>query len=189
MTDSDIISNFLKSVDVKSNEKVFSEFQLVLKVLRYPKKQIVLKENQIGQFAYLIIEGAARSYYLHNGLEVHTWFSFEGEFIGSLRNHDGLPSRETVELLEDSILLSFDMMRIKELMKIFPEITNFIYPVINEYAQFLEDRLFYTHLKSAKEKYDALIAYQPQVLRRVPLTFIASYLGISRETLSRIRAK
>jgi CRP-like cAMP-binding protein len=69
------------------------------------------------------------------------------------------------------------------------QIINFIRAVIEEYAQFLEDRLFNSQFMSAMERYELLLKHQPQALQRVPLTYIASYLGISRETLSRLRGK
>ena len=125
---------------------------------------------------------------MHNGTEIHTWFAFENEVIGSLRNFNNLPSRENIVLLEDSLLMSIDIPGIKSLMKDHIAIAQFVNETVLEYALFMEDKFFDMHMKSAQEKFAALLAHEPEIFQRVPLTYIASYLGISRETLSRLRA-
>ena len=158
-------------------------------LLELPKKHLLIKEGTKSDYVYLILKGGARSYHHQGGLEVHTWFAFENEVIGSLRNFHGLTSRETIALLEDSQLLSFRLSGIKPLMSKHPELTRYLYGVIEEHALYLEDRLYHTHLRSAAERYQMLLDQEPMIFQRVPLTYIASYLGISRETLSRLRSK
>lgn len=184
-----IINSFFDNYEPKLSKKMISILKSYMKVFRLSKKHVIIKENQTSGVAYLIVRGAARSFYLHNGIEVNTRFAFENEVVGSLRKYDNLPSRETFELLEDSILIAFDMAGIKPLMKKHVEISNFINLAILEYALYIEDKLYHTHLRSAEYRFTALLAQQPQVFQRVPLTYIASFLGITRETLSRLRAK
>ncbi len=159
-----------------------------LQVLELPKKHVLVKEGQTTGYIYLMIKGAARSYYLKNGKEIHTWFAFEDDVIGALRNYYGIPSRETIELLEDSVMLGFNIQLIKPLMVGNAQISNLVSAALAEYTLYLEDKLYFTHLRTARERYDALLKHEPKTLQRVPLTYIASYLGISRETLSRLRA-
>jgi CRP-like cAMP-binding protein len=185
----DIVDAFFERYRPKLTETAILLLTPNLKVLHHPKKHELIKANQTSGYAYLLVKGAARSYYLYNGTEINSWFAFENEMVGSLRNYNNLPSRETIELLEDSTLLSFNVNGIKPLMAENIEISNFINQVIGEYCLYLEDKLFYTHLRSARERYTALLAQEPNVFKRVPLTYIASFLGISRETLSRLRAK
>lgn len=160
-----------------------------MKVMRWPRKHVLVRELQTSGSVYLIITGAARSYYLHDGTEIHTWFAFEGELAGSLSNFNDLPSRETIELLEPSTVLVFDIKALKRLMTENLQVAHFVHAAILEHALYLEDRIYRTHLRSASERLSALLEHEPEILRRVPLTFIASFLGISRETLSRIRSK
>lgn len=187
--DIQIIDGFFENYEPKLPIKTSSLLRQHMKVLRLKKKHIILRENQIRNHAYLIIDGAAKSYYIQNGIKVNTWFAFENEVIGSLRNFNNLPSRETFELLENSLLISFDLASIKPLMQEDIEICNFINASIIEYALFLEDKIHHAHLRSAEEKFLTLLAQQPEVFQRVSLTDIASFLGVSRETLSRLRAK
>jgi len=160
-----------------------------LSVLVFGKKHFVIKENQRHDFAYFVIKGAIRSYYLKDGTEVNTWFALENEIIGSLHNFKDNPSRETIELVEDSTLVSINLKQLKQLMLTNIEIANFVNAIIEEYALFLENRIYYSQMMTSMDKYIVLLDNEPQLFQRIPLTYIASYLGISRETLSRLRAK
>jgi CRP-like cAMP-binding protein len=87
------------------------------------------------------------------------------------------------------MLISINLKYLKPLIYSNIEISNFISSIIEEYTIFLEDRIFYSQLMNSLERYEALLKNEPKVFQRVPLTYIASYLGISRETLSRLRSK
>lgn len=169
--------------------ETLNELSRHLSLVKYTKHKLLLHENQKHDFAYHVIKGMARSYYLKDGTEVNTWFAFENDLIGSFHNYRNLPSRETVELLEDSTLIAINLRTLKPLIYSNIQISNFIGALIEEYAQFLEDRLFYSQFMSSMERYELLLKHEPQTLQRIPLTYIASYLGISRETLSRLRGK
>jgi CRP-like cAMP-binding protein len=160
-----------------------------LSVVDLSKNQILIKENRRHDYAYFVIKGAVRSYYLKDGIEVNTWFAFENEIVGSLQNFKGNPSRETMELLEDSTLIAINLRELKPLMMSNIQIANFINNIIQEYALFLEDRIYYSQMMSSMEKYHFILEHEPYLFQRIPLTYIASYLGIARETLSRLRAK
>lgn len=69
------------------------------------------------------------------------------------------------------------------------QISNFINAVIEEYAQFLEEKIYFSQMMNSIDKYLILLDKEPQLFQRIPLTYIASFLGITRETLSRLRAK
>lgn len=160
-----------------------------LSVLYYNKKQILIKESQHHDYAYFVVKGAVRSYYLKDGVEVNTWFALENDMVGSLRNFNDNPSRETMELVEDSTLISMNIKQIKTLMHTNIQIAIFVNAIIEEYALFLEDRIYYSQMLSSMDRYIRLLDHEPEIFKRIPLTYIASYLGISRETLSRLRGK
>lgn len=188
MEGSSIIDAFFSKHAAKLTDTSIELIRPCLQILELPKKHVLVKEGHTNGLIYLLIKGAARSYYLKNGKEVHTWFAFEDDVVGSLRNYNDMPSRETIELLEDSILLGFNIQLIKPLMVGHVEISSMVIKALEDYTLYLEDKLYYTQLRTARERYDALLKYEPKTLQRVPLTYIASYLGISRETLSRLRA-
>jgi CRP-like cAMP-binding protein len=109
--------------------------------------------------------------------------------VGSLHNFKDKPSRETMELLEDSTLISIPLKQLKPLMQSNTEVANWVNAILEEYTLFLEDKLNYTQLMSGMEKYRTLVEQEPRLFQRIPLTYLASFLGITRETLSRLRAK
>jgi CRP-like cAMP-binding protein len=160
-----------------------------LSILNLKKKDVLINENQRHDFAYFVIKGAIRSYYLKDGIEVNTWFALENDMVGSLQNFNNNPSRETIELIENCTLIAINIKKIKSLMLSNIQIANFINAIIEEYALFLEDKFYFSQMMNSIDKYLTLLDKEPQLLQRIPLTYIASFLGITRETLSRLRAK
>lgn len=166
-----------------------SELQKHLSIVEFKKETTLVRENQHHDFVYYVIKGAIRSYYGKDGIEINTWFAFENEIVGSFQNYQNKPSRETLQLVENSKLIAVNLRTLKPLLNSHIQISNFIRAIIDEYAQFLEDRLYATQFMSSMERYVHLLENEPRILQRIPLTCIASYLGISRETLSRLRGK
>lgn len=181
------IDHFSTNQKLTDNTKV--EICKLLTVVNLDKKHVIIRENQRHDFAYFVIKGAVRSYYLKDGVEVNTWFALENDMVGSLHNFKDNPSRETIELVENSTLIAIDLKQVKPLMFSNIQIANFINAIIEDYALFLEDKIYFSQMMSSIDKYLILLDKEPQLFQRIPLTYIASFLGISRETLSRLRAK
>jgi CRP-like cAMP-binding protein len=181
------IDHFATNQQLSTHTKV--EICSHLSVLNLYKKHVLIKENQRHDYAYFVIKGAVRSYYLKDGVEVNAWFALENDIVGSLHNFKDNPSRETIELMENSTLISINLKKIKPLMFSNIEIANFINAIIEDYALFLEDKIYFSQMMRSVDKYLILLEKEPQLFQRIPLTYIASFLGISRETLSRLRAK
>jgi len=181
------IDHFSTNLELTENTK--AEICVHLSILNLDKRHILIKENQRHDFAYFVIKGAVRSYYLKDGVEVNTWFALENDMVGSLHNFKDNPSRETIELIENSTLISINLKQVKPLMFSNIQIANFINAIIEDYALFLEDKIYFSQMMSSTDKYLILLEKEPQLFQRIPLTYIASFLGISRETLSRLRAK
>ena len=117
------------------------------------------------------------------------WFEFKNEVIGTITTYEGLPSKETIELLEDSELIKFNIEKIKELTLTNLSISHLINDLIIEHTLCIEERLYQLKFMSSQKRYKVLHETIPEIFQKVSLTDIASYLGISRETLSRIRSK
>ena len=152
------------------------------------KQTEILSEGKYHPYTYIILEGAAKAYYLTDGKEVCNWFAFENEAIGSMSTFLGLPSNETIVLLEDAHLLQIQLQQLKELAQRDLSTSQFLNGLLIEQMMYTEERLRQLQFMTAQERYAALLEKEPAVLQRVSLTDIASYLGVSRETLSRIRA-
>jgi|TARA_B110000240_G_scaffold51215_1_gene58597 CRP-like cAMP-binding protein len=179
----------LKSFFPKLKEESLNEFIKHSSYLKSSKGTKLFSEGKKHGYFYLILKGVVKSYYLKDSKEVCVWFAFENEVIGTTTTYEGLPAKESIELLEDSELIKFNIEKIKELTLTDLSISNVINDLILEHALFIEERLYQLQFMTSQKRYKALQKTVPEIFQKVSLTDIASYLGISRETLSRIRSK
>lgn len=173
------------------NLKEIPDMQILnfINLIKRPKGTKLFSEGKRHSNFYFIIKGAAKSYYLKEGKEVCLWFAFENDTLGSITTYNGAPSNETIELLEDAELICYQSNALKKLATENLAVSHLAYKMLEEHALFLEFRLYHLLFMSSKERYENLQKAAPEVFQRVSLTDIASYLGVSRETLSRIRGQ
>lgn len=159
-----------------------------IKSSQYPKKHILLKEGEVCKNIYFVEDGFSRAYYKRNGKEMTSWFSGTGEVVISVHSFfKQMASIESVELLADSTLLSLTHQELQYAYAQFPEF-NVIGRVLTEkYYIHSEERAMALRVFSAKERYENLLKMYPQILQKASLGQIASHLGITQETLSRVR--
>lgn len=160
-------------------------------ILKVPKKTKLLNSGEKSNAIYFLISGTARIYYLDKqGKESNTWFLFENELLISVYSfYTGNPSFENIEALDDCKLISVKRDRLDYLYNKFLEF-NFLGRKLTEHY-YMRNEIQANELRmlSAKERYERLLERNPSLFQRVSLSHIASYLGISRETLSRIRKR
>lgn len=151
------------------------------------KNDYLLNEGSICRHLYFVQQGALRGYYNLDGKEVTHWFGFEKDFVTSFHSFITLePAVENIQLLEGSVLWSISKETLSNLYNEYHEIDRLVRIATEKYYIRLEERFVNSHFKTATERYEHLLEQQPHLLERVPLGHIASYLGISQETLSRI---
>lgn len=154
------------------------------------KKQLILKEGQTAHRMHFVEQGCLRGYYLKGGEEINSWFMKEGDFVISIVSfYTQTPSEEIIETLEDCVLWSISYQRLHQLYLQYPEFNRVGRLLTEHYYVLSEQRTQNLRKKTADERYRQLVTSFPDISNRVPLKFIASYLGISFETLSRLRAK
>ncbi|MDX2284206.1 MAG: Crp/Fnr family transcriptional regulator [Bacteroidia bacterium] len=155
-----------------------------------PRRDCLVQAGEVLHEVFFVLRGAVRSYYLSEGTEVNTWFAFEDELVGSFESYvHGRPSRETLELMEDTELLVLHLRTLRPELQHSLVLSNLVRVLVEEYTAFLEARLSALQFSSASERYEWLERFEPEALKRVPVQHLASYLGVTRETLSRIRAQ
>ncbi len=161
------------------------------KIVSFKKNERLLSEGEKSDSIYFIISGAVRVFYLNKeGIETNTWFLFENELVISVFSFfTSQPSFEYIETLEDSVFIALKKDKLDWLYEHFVEFNIIGRRLTELYYIRNEAQANALRMLSAKERYDLLLQTQPHLLQRVALGHIASYLGISRETLSRIRKK
>lgn len=154
------------------------------------KNEYLLTEGNICRHLYFLQQGALRGFYNLDGKEITHWFGFENDFVISFHSFITQEAAvENIQLLEGSILWSISKNTLSGLYNQYHEIERLVRIAYEKYYIRLEERFVNAQFKSATERYESLLIQAPHIIERIPLGHIASYLGISQETLSRIRSK
>ena len=154
------------------------------------KNDLLLKEGNICRYLYFVEQGAIRGFYNLDGKEITHWFGFENDFVTSFHSFiTGEAAIENIQFLEYSIVWAIPKEKIQGLFDRFHETERLVRIVYEKYYIRLEERFVNAQFKTAAERYENLLQQAPHILTRVPLGYIAAYLGITQETLSRIRSK
>lgn len=172
------------------NDTEFSDFLDVCEYKEFAKKQYLLKAGNYNHGIYFLISGAVGLFELIDGKEMYQNFFFENEFANELKSlTTKTPSTKNLIALSDTTL--FHLSR-KELLKLYEKSVSFerLGRKLLEHLLNAQNEISYV-LQSLKpeERYAYLENKRPNLLNTIPLTYLASYLGLARETLSRIRAK
>jgi CRP-like cAMP-binding protein len=161
-----------------------------LKIEHVEKGEFLVREGQICNKIAFIHEGLFRIYYLKEGIEINTCFCKENSITSSFNSFvHHIPSNENIQALEDSVLVTLSADNLKNLYTENSDWQKVRLLLTEKECLRLSDRANSLSFESAMEKYKNLLKYQPEILQRVSIQHIASYLGVSRETLSRIRSR
>jgi len=158
-------------------------------VKKVRRKEFLLQEGEVCRYKIFIAKGLLKSYYLrHDGTEHIMRFSPENSWATdpeSLRNQT--PAQSNIEALENSEVVMWTRESLAELFASIPAFKAYMDRLISGALKSSHERIRMNLSYTSEEKYEDFITSFPDVFRRVPLHMVASYLGVSRETLSRIR--
>ncbi|BDD06814.1 Crp/Fnr family transcriptional regulator [Aureibacter tunicatorum] len=173
-------------IGAELREKIETDFTAA----KYKKGDKLLSQDQISRKLYFIDKGVLHNYYYHDGKQISSWFYSEEHFVtGWYSFYSQSPSFEEIECLEDCVLYSISYDNYQKLIADSPAFGNFARLLAEESLAFIDYFSKGWSFLSAREKYDLLQTYFPNIENRVKLGLIASFLGISQETLSRIRSQ
>ena len=180
---------FNEKVPLTEAEEELIKSYLTTKKLR--KKQYLLQEGDICKTIAFVEKGALREYTLdENGNEHIVQFALEGWIISDLYSFlTGEPATYNIDALEDSELVLITKSSYEELLKKVPKYETYTRLNITGAYIAMQKRLTSTISASSEERYSAFNSIYPDIVQRVPQHMIASYMGLTPETLSRIRRK
>jgi CRP-like cAMP-binding protein len=185
-------------MEIKAFESVFksltegemAELSKISAIKDVPKGQLVLQPNCTSQWLYLVIAGALKQYYLKEEKEIVFRLILENEFCCSAYGLiTAKPAFEYIQAVENTKLLQIDYPKLSALYQRSISLANLGRTITETYFVKEQERVLGLLFKSPRERYCELQATQPALLLRFPLGAIASYLGMTQETLSRLRAE
>ena len=179
--------NITEKIKLTQEEFAFCRSLFVPKKLR--KRQYLLQEGDVCKYQAFVEKGILRSFTVdEKGGEHILQFASEGWWIADLSSYiTNEPSLFNIEALEDAELLLLSRSAWDQLLQTLPKFEHYFRILIQNHLIATQKRLLQSLTETAEEKYNKFTQTYPACVQRVPRHMIASYLGISRETLSRLR--
>lgn len=169
-------------------EPMRSEFAKIWQPMAFPKGHHLLRDGSVNNYLYFITKGVARIYYHKQDKEVTEWLALDQTFFFSIRSFfQRTPSHLAIHLLEPSELFALHHDQLMQLCERYHEVEKMFRRMITGSLVLSQIRMESIQFETAQQRYQRLLAMNPDILQRVPLAYIASFLGITQETLSRVR--
>jgi CRP-like cAMP-binding protein len=157
---------------------------------RVKKGDLLVRSGDVCSYIYYVQKGILRGYVQDGKKEITTWITAENELVTSITSfHVQQPSFENIHAIEDCELYGIHYNDLQYLYINHPEVNVAGRKLLERYYRDAEERAYVARLSEATSKYQRFTQIKPYMLNRVPLKFIASYLGMTLETLSRIRSR
>jgi CRP-like cAMP-binding protein len=160
------------------------------KVRKIPARTPLLREGEVARSMYVVKQGCLRLWFNKDGKDITFQFFMEGQAVSSIESFlRGEPSLFSLESVEPTTMVAISRPHWDRLHEIYPQLREHFFQMI---VKRMEDygRLFLSRIKdSPTERYQALLQEHPEIVCRIPQHFIASYLGITPVSLSRIRSR
>lgn len=175
---------------VTLNDKQWSKLASILEAVQFDKEDQLLREGQYSKGTYFLTEGALRVLKRKEGKEIHTAFYFEGDFVRDVVSMmEDTPSTVNIVALESGTAVYIPK---SKMIALYQED-----PAFQEIGRKLLEQMVLTEQKyvalftefQPKERYQFLLEHHPEIIQRVPGQYIATFIGVARETLSRIRKR
>lgn len=160
----------------------------ICKEQQHPKGKDVQAIGHTCKTIYFVDEGCVRIYYFKDATDITESFEFENAFVARAESlFTGKPSKKAIQTIEDTVLIAIDSNKLFHLFNSHPDLERLFRKIIeNSYVNTVS-RIESLQFNTAEERYFNLLKDHSAILKRVPLKLIASYLGITPVSLSRIR--
>jgi CRP-like cAMP-binding protein len=170
------------------SEEAQKAIEAISTVVHIQKNKDLQRIGHTCKTVYFINKGLARIYYFKDGTDITDSFSFENNIIVRVESlFTGKPSRKAIQILEDAEIVAIDANKLFKLYDTYPEIERLFRKIFEVSHVETVNRIEGIQFHTAEERYKALVEEAPDIIKRAPLKYIASYLGITQVSLSRIR--
>jgi CRP-like cAMP-binding protein len=174
---------------IEVSDALEMQFSNMIQLQQHKKGTTLISPVQTCNYLYFVKTGVIRGYYNCDEKEITNWIAKENEFGTCFYSFlKSIKSTEYIKCIEDCELEMISFNDLQKLYNKFPVTEKLGRVILEDYYLKLEERLLSIQFKEAKERYLHFMTNKADLLNRVPLGYIASYLGISQETLSRMRA-
>jgi len=183
-----LFEHFEMFIQLSENLKV--ELARRLKPIIFKKGELVLDANKVCKESYFINRGILRTYYLKEGKEISEYFSTMNEWVNSPKSF--IRQQKDIYYIDAIENTQAHFINVKDLVYLFnnfPEMERYARLSMGSVFGHLMERITSMRFTSAKERYNHFCEVYSDIYHRIPLGMVASYLGVTQETLSRIRAE
>ncbi|WP_046242913.1 Crp/Fnr family transcriptional regulator [Hymenobacter terrenus] len=173
------------------SDKEWNAFKAITLYEKVPNKELIKRSAYIGRRSFFVIKGAFRLFYIDDSAnEITTHFFLEPNFITNCESFlSRIQENLHIEAIEESELLVFGNDALTDLYELYPNLKQIETFVIKSILNETVHHNFLLQLKTPEEQYKTLLSQNPALINRVSVTHLSSYLGMARETLSRVRSK
>jgi CRP/FNR family transcriptional regulator, anaerobic regulatory protein len=184
------IENWLRELSAVTEEELAAIYEIA-ETSFVPPNELIHKQGQVSSRIGLLLQGATRTVYTDiHGNEKNLAFTFEGKPLAEIDSFlNKVPCAVSSYTLEPSVIIWTNYEGFSSFTNRFPRYNIILIKALARWFSDNSKRMEYLHLGSAKARYDMMCKLHPEIIERVPLMHIASYLNVTQQTLSRIRRK
>lgn len=158
--------------------------------IEFPKDSIITKAGKVEKTVYFIKKGIVRAFVPQENQDLTFWFGKEGDVVLPMKSYvDNYQNYENIQLLEDCVLYQLKIDALRKLFETDINIANWGRKLAERELVKTEELFISRQFRTASQRYEELLTKQPDIIQRVQLGYIASYLGITQVSLSRIRSE
>lgn len=181
------VINLLRAHNACS-EPILGALELRTAIKVFSPKELILRDGEICRHICFIVKGSLRSYILKGKKEITIWCMLEGDTAAAAGSFFlQVPSSECIEAMEETEVVCISYEDLWLVCDMFPAFKTMVLKLLGKYYAIFYQRTIDLLVLTKKERYNYLIEKQPELVDRLPLTLLKSYLGMSQATLSRIR--
>lgn len=187
-SDNSLIQYFNKRLELSTEE--INYLDEVFEKKYYSKSEILLNKSEYCKYIYFIEKGCLKTYFINDDEdEAINGIAIDNNFCTSVSSFiNQSPSSEIIEAIENTFLMRISFENFQKLVLKFPKFKDIYIKILEDYLTFMTWRIESVMLMNSKERYETLMKIYPKLFLRIPSKILAKYLGMSQETLSRMKS-